>query len=219
MKDTNRRNYEACKRDVQWSVDFTALVSPHPMFATKFANLTAIVDEIEAKAAAQAFAIGETSEEFGQKEDSRENLRQKVSDVSDAGAAAEPDHPGIQDVFRYRRSMSDADLLATARAFVLRDPEFGTIIENYGAGKTWVADLTTLADGFENAFNEASSALGSRAAAVAEINQLIAQAMQIKRTLDKMVPLFVNDTGAIAAWNTATHVERAPKKTPKPPTP
>jgi len=41
--------------------------------------------------------------------------------------------------------------------------------------------------------------------------------MQLKRTLDKMVPLyFGSDAGAMAAWNTATHVERAPEKKKKP---
>lgn len=37
--------------------------------------------------------------------------------------------------------------------------------------------------------------------------------MKIKRSLDKMVPLyFGSDAGAMAAWHTVTHVERAPEK-------
>lgn len=47
-------------------------------------------------------------------------------------------------------------------------------------------------------------------------------AMQLKPSLDKMVPLyFGTDAGAVAAWHTATHVERSPKKLKisTPPTP
>ncbi|HMT08941.1 MAG TPA: hypothetical protein PKA82_13130 [Pyrinomonadaceae bacterium] len=218
MKDSNRRDFEACKRDVKWSVDFSTFVPVGSMLATKFAALSAMVDSIEAKASAQAFAVGETGEEFEQKDDARRTLRTKVANVSDAAVAAEPDHPGIQEVFRFRRNMSDADLLATARAFVLREGEFGDIISEFCGNATWAPELTIAANGFEAATDDASGALGSRAAAVAEINQDVAAAMQIKRTLDKMVPLFVSDTGALAAWAVATHVERAPKK-PKPPTP
>lgn len=217
MKDSNRRDYEACKRDVQWSVDYVALIPVGTVFETKFAAMSAKVDSIEAKAGDQMLAIGETGEEFDQKGDSRSELRQKVSDISDAAVAAEPDNPGIQEVFRFRRNMNDADLLATARAFVLREPEFGAVIKDYSNNGSWSAQLTAAADAFEAAIDQASSALGSRAAAVAEINQEVAGAMQIKRTLDKMVPLFITDTGALAAWNTATHVERAPKSKPKPP--
>ena len=219
MKDSNRRDYEACKRDVQWSVDYTGLIPGGSVFETKFIALKAKVDSIEAKAGGQMLAIGETAEEFDQKTDSRSELRQKVSDASDAAVAAEPDFPGIQEVFRFRRNMNDADLLATGRAFVLRDPEFGAIIKDYSGNGSWAIDLTAAADAFEGSTNQASSALGSRAAAVAEINQDVADAMQLKRTVDKMVPLFITDIGALAAWNTATHVERAPKSKPKPPTP
>ena len=217
MKDSNRRDYEACKRDVQWSVDYVGLIPGGTIFETKFIDLKTRVDSIEAKASGQMFAIGETAEEFDQKTDSRSKLRQKLSDASDAAVAAEPDNPGIQEVFRFRRNMSDADMIATGRAFVLREPEFGAVIKEYSNNGNWAPELTAAADAFEDATNQASSALGSRAAAVAEIDQEIADTMQVKRTLDKLVPLWITDIGALAAWNTATHVERAPKSKPKPP--
>ena len=88
MKDSNRRDYEACKRDVKWSVDYTALIPVGSMLETKFAALSAMIAAIEAKASAQAFAIGETGEEFDQKDDARRLLRKLVASVSDAAVAA-----------------------------------------------------------------------------------------------------------------------------------
>lgn len=218
MNDKNRRRYEACKRCVQWSVDYAAGIPGGSMIATKFADLSAKVDEIEAKAGSQISAVASSGEEFGQKDISREDLVEGCSRVANAARAAEPDNPGIQDRFRFRRNLNDADLLATARSFVEGNAEWGAIIKDYGGGNTWAADLTALADAFEAAINEAASAAGSRSATTAEINQAVAEGMQLKRTCGWLVQnYFDGDAGALAAWDTAAHVENPPQ--PNQPTP
>lgn len=219
MNDKNRRRYEACKRCVQWAIDYAAGLPGAGAIVTKFAALAAKVNEIEALAGAQMTAIGESGQEFDQKGGSREDLIDPMTRVANAARAAEPDFPGIQARFRFRRNLNDADLLAKSRSFIEAENDFSSIIEEYGGGTSWVADLTAAADAFEAAINEASSAVGSRSATTAQINQAVAEAMQLKRTCGFLVPNYLgDDVGAMAAWQTAAHVENAPS-TPTPPTP
>ncbi len=52
------------------------------------------------------------------------------------------------------------------------------------------------------------------------MNDKIATMIALKSTITHMVPNFcTNNPGAIAAWQSAAHVEAAPKVKPKPPTP
>jgi hypothetical protein len=54
----------------------------------------------------------------------------------------------------------------------------------------------------------------------AEFNDKMSQMTALKSTITHMVPNFCSgNPGAIAAWNSAAHVEAPPKKKPTPPTP
>ena len=223
MNDKNRWRVEAGQRCVQWIADHSAGIPVLSVFETKALLLGTKVSQIQTIAGQQIAAGAAMGAETEQKGNSREDLMDKMTFIANAARAAEPDNPGIQDRFRYRRNLNDADLLATARSFVNGDAEWGAILVAFGAGATWAADLTTLADDFETAFNEATSAAQSRSAATAEINQAVAEMMQLKRTVEMFVKnYFAGDVGALAAWYTAAHVENppaTPEDSPPPPPP
>lgn len=81
-------------------------------------------------------------------------------------------------------------------------------------------DVTTASDAYEASFGQQDSAVGSRIAKNAETGDKVAQMIALKATVTHMVPNFAaNNPGAIAAWNSAAHVEAPPKAKPKPPTP
>ena len=80
-------------------------------------------------------------------------------------------------------------------------------------------DVTTACDAYEAAFGQQDSSAGSRIAKNAELGDKFAQMIALKSTIGHMVPNFCSgNPGAIAAWNTAAHVESPPKKK-VPPTP
>ncbi|MGQ0540684.1 MAG: hypothetical protein ACT4O9_02390 [Blastocatellia bacterium] len=73
---------------------------------------------------------------------------------------------------------------------------------------------------FELSMGQQDSAKGSSVGKNALLNEKMDTTMQLKRTLSLMVPNFcVGNTEAIAAWNSAAHVEEPPKKPNPPPTP
>ena len=83
-------------------------------------------------------------------------------------------------------------------------------------------DVTTVCDAYEASFGQQDSAVGSRIAKNAEVNDKVAQMIALKSTITHMIPNFAaNNPGAIAAWTSAAHVEAPPKKKvpPTPPTP
>lgn len=83
----------------------------------------------------------------------------------------------------------------------------------------WSTLVTAACDAFEASIGQQDSAVGSRIAKNAEINDNLIQMIALKTTISHMVPNFCSgNPGAIASWTSAAHVESPPKKK-LPPTP
>lgn len=219
MNDKNRRYLESGQRCRQWIIDFVALIPAGSMFETKTGLLTAIVDLLEDLLGEVEGFVGEGLSATDVKGSERLDLLEIMSKVRDAARAAEFDHPGTRDRYRYTTNMSYQDLLATGRAFAAGGAADKALIESYGAPPGWDALVTTACDAFEASMGQQDSAVGSRVAKNAEVNAKMEEFIALKASVGHMVPNFCSgNPGAIAAWNTAAHVEKAPEKS-KPPTP
>lgn len=220
MNDNNRRNLESGQRCRQWIVDFVALIPGGSMFETKTAALTAVVNDLEALAGQIEAFKGEGLSATDVKGSERLDLLDIMSKARDAARAAEPDVPGTRDRYRYTANMSHQELLAAGRSFAEGGATDEALLESYGAPNKWPLACTTACDAFEAAFGQQDSAVGSRIAKNAEFNDKMSQMTALKSTISHMVPNFCStNPGAIAAWNSAAHVEAPPKSKPKPPTP
>lgn len=220
MNDKNRRYLEAGQRCRQWIVDFVALIPGGSMFETKTTALTALVNDLETLAGeAEAFK-GEGLSATDVKGSERIDLLDIMEKIRDAARAAEPDNPGTRDRYRYTTNMSHQALLAAGRSFAAGGADDGSLLRDYGAPTNWPTTVTTASDAFEAAFGQQDSAVGGRIAKNAEFNDKMDQMIATKATITHMVPNFcTGNPGAIAAWNSAAHVESPPKKKDKPPTP
>lgn len=128
---------------------------------------------------------------------------------------------GVADKFKFQRNLTDEALLARARAFITETESYETDFIAYGLPATFTADLIAAADAFEASFSQTASAQAEHIAATADISAVIRQGMIIVRTLDAVVTnIFASNPGKLAAWNSASHVEKPPKpKAPVPPEP
>ncbi|MEQ1923118.1 MAG: hypothetical protein ABL952_11490 [Pyrinomonadaceae bacterium] len=220
MNDKTRRYVECGQRCRQWIVDFVALIPGGSLFETKTALLTAIVNEIENLAGAVASFVGEGLSATDVKGSERIDLLDIMAKVRNAARAAEFDNPGTRDRYRYTTTMADQALLAAGRSFALGEPDDGSLLTSYGAPSHWWSLVTDACNAFEASFGQQDSALGGRVAKNAEINAKLNDFVALKSTISHMVPNFcASEPGAIAAWNSAAHIEEAPKKKPTPPTP
>lgn len=220
MNDKNRRYLESGQRCRQWIIDFVALIPVGSMFETKTGLLTAVVNVLETLLGEVEGFVGEGLSATDVKGSERLDLLEIMSRVRDAARAAEFDHPGTRDRYRYTSNMSHQDLLATGRAFAAGGADDLALLMSYGAPFGWPTSVTAACDAFEASMGQQDSAVGSRVAKNAEVNAKMEEFIALKASVGHMVPNFCQgNPGAIAAWNTAAHVEAAPKAKPKPPTP
>lgn len=216
MNDSDRQRYEMLVRVKQFGIDNAGDFSG--IATTKFSEIGTLVDDTEAKSAAQQSGFSEAAQQFEVKDTARENLRDLMSDTARTARSMEYEFDGIADKFRFQRNMSDADLLARARAFIIEAAPYNANFKDYGLSPDIVAELTPLADAFEATFATTASATSEHVAATAEISSKIREGMVAVRILDGIVQnKYSNDPGKLAAWLSAKHVEKAPKKqTPTP---
>lgn len=98
------------------------------------------------------------------------------------------------------------------RSFALGGVQDSQLLIDYGAPATWVADITAACDAWEADMGQQDSAVGTRVGKGAELTAKRDEFMQLKRTVDHMVPNYcASDISALAAWDSASHVELPPK--------
>lgn len=216
MNDSDIRRYEMQVKANQFGIDngadFTGIAT------TKFSELGTLVNDAENKAAAQQSGFSEAAQQFEVKDTARENLRDEMSDISRTAKSMEYEFDGIADKFRFQRNMSDANMLAKARAFHTESLPYDQNFQDYGLHKDFRVHLNDAADAFEATFSTTATATAEHVAATADTSSKVRQGMVIVRILDGIVRnRYANDPGKLAAWISASHVEKAPKK--KAPTP
>ena len=183
-----------------------------------FALVNTIVNQFQASGGEQMAAIGESGQQVEIKGTNRENMRAQMSAISLLARSMEYAFDGISNKFRMPRNRNDADLLAAARAFATEAVAYQADFIAYGLPVTFIADLTADADAFDASLSDTAGAKADRAEATAEIEDWVTQGMRARRILDGIVKIkYANDVGKLAAWTTASHIEKAPKK--KAPTP
>jgi hypothetical protein len=219
MNDYIRRNLESGQRCRQWFIDFSSLVPMGSIFETKSDEFTVTVNSLETTAGQQEAAESEGLSATDVKGSERADLIARMEPVRTAARAAEYDHPGTRDRYKFTRSMSHQNLLAAGRSFVTGGATDDALLTSYGAPTDWPIDLATACDEFEATFGIQDSAKGQSVAKNAELHAGVETMNRLKGALRHLVQNYAaGNPGALAAWATAAHVEKPPKK-PTPPTP
>ena len=111
------------------------------------------------------------------------------------------------------RGNNDAQLLAAARSFLTEATLHKADFIAYGMPEDFLEDLQADIEAFEAALGMTSSATDSHVEATAAIDEAIRNGMIIVRILNGIVKnVFRNDVGKLAAWLSASHIERPSKK-------
>ena len=220
MRDIERRRLKTLKRCVQFFKDNLADLNVG-ILKVKFLALEALVDLADSLSADVVSNIGEGAGATEQKSTIKENLRDKCDAISETAKGMEPDFDGISAIFRFRRNLNEADLLAKAMGFAQSAIPYEADFIAHFLPATFLADLNADIAAFETALNTQTSKTDGRIEAHAELATAISDGMKIKRSLKSLVRnRYAGDPGKIAAWESASHVEKAPEKEdPVPPTP
>lgn len=212
MNDSERRRVEMFIRVRQFGTDNAADFPAGTIGAAQFAVIDGVLGETEQFAGEQAAGFGDARQLFVTKDTARENLRDDLYEIVRTARSMEYQIDGIAAKFRMPRSQSDQSLLAIARAFYAETEQYDADFQAYGLDIKFRLDLQTAIDAFENGLEPTGTAIDEQVAATANIGEAIRRGMVARRILEGVVKnKYRNNVGKLAAWLSASHIERNPK--------
>lgn len=213
MNDQDRRRFDAFVRIIQFGVESAADFPANSIGKAQFDEIAAVVALLDELAANKAVSFGEARFAFIGKGSARENLRAEMSEIVRTARSMAYKFPGIEAKFRMQRGNNDQQMLAAARAFAVEAAPFNADFIAYGLPPTFIAELQDAIEAFEASLAPAGAAIDAQVAATAEIDSAIRRGMIARRILDGVVKnKYRNNVGKLAAWLSASHIEKAPKK-------
>lgn len=213
MKDTERRRYETFLRVREFITGRAAQFPTTTLAGELLTRLNSVIDEMDAHTTAQSSGRSATLESSTSKAASRDELRRDLDAISRTARAMALSTPGLEDKFRAPRGVSDQELLATARAFAADAQPLKTEFTRRGLPDDFLDDLNSDIEEFEQAINQKIQKRGLQVAATAAIDSALERGLNVARELDAIMRnQFANDPASLASWLSASHTERAPKK-------
>lgn len=213
MNDRVRTRFDAFIRVAQFGTDNAADFPAGNIARAQFDEIVAVITLINQLEAQHAVSFGEARFAFAGKDDKRENLREDLREIARTARSMAYQFPGIDLKFRLGNNLSDANLLALGRAFRQESGEFEADMIAYDLPADFRDDLQTDTDAFEQSLSEPGTAIDAQVAATAELAAAVRRGMIAKRILDGVIKnKYRNNVGKLAAWLSASHVEKAPKK-------
>lgn len=216
MNDQERNYYNAFVRVRDFGAENATDFPAGSVGATNFAIIAAAVEEMEASGGTQA--SGATRESTTSKSVALAELLADIRAINRTARAMAIDEAGVGELFRMPRGGSEQNLLAVARAFLADAAPLESRFIDYGLPADFLADLQAAINAVEQAVTEKSAAIDDRVGATASIGATVKDALNALRRLRAIVPnKYRSDPKKLAAWTSASHVERAPRKKPTPP--
>lgn len=218
MRDIEIRESEAVVRMRDFGVESAADFPALSLGGRKFAALNALAGEIDQLGAQQSEGQGAARTSTEAKRAARERVRRAMRAISDTAQAMELTMPGISNTFRMPKSNGDEALINAARAFVSSATPLKNQFIQFELPETFIDELTMAIEEFEGAAGSRNLNTRKRVSATAALRDALERGMRIRRELDPIVRNKYRDNPAkLAAWESASRVERAPRKRAKTP--
>ncbi len=219
MNDSQTKTYEMFRRVDGFGAERAADFPASSLGGEKFAALGGVIDELEEQGTAQSAGGSAARTSTGAKRAAREELRQQMAAISETARAMESARPGLAASFRMPNTNGDQALLTAAGAFVEAAEPLKNEFIRHELPATFLEDLNAARSAFESALSSQNQNTGRRVTATAAIEAVIERGRQIVRELDAIVSnKYRKDHATLAAWESASRVERLPRKK-KPPIP
>ena len=217
MKSKERRRYDMFTRVGQFGTDNAADFPVGSVGAAQFAEVVAVINMLDQLTGNQSIGLNDARYSFAGKNTARENLREDLSDIAMTARSMVYQFPNIDEKFRLPRNKNDQQLLAAARAFLAEATAMKNDFIAYGMPSDFTDDLQADIETFENCFNMTGNAIDTHTEATAAIDGAVRRGMIAVRTLNGVIRnVYRNNPGKLAAWTSASHVERTAKKAPEP---
>ena len=140
-------------------------------------------------------------------------IRADIRTINKTARSLAVDNPAIADLFRMPAGNNEQTLLAAARAFLTNATPLEAQFIAFDMPVDFLTDLQNDIAEFEQSLTEQSSAIDGRVSATAAIGNAVKTGLDALRRLRAIVTNKYRDNPAkLAAWTSASHVTRPPKK-------
>lgn len=217
MTDNDNRRYEMFLRVRQLGTDEAASLASNTFVNNLFNSLTQVISELETHASAQASGLTTARQSTRSKAVARDELERDLSAISRTARSMSSSVPGLEQKFRPARDLKDQDLLTAARMFASDATPLKMEFIKRGLPPTFLDDLNDDITAFEQALTQRTQGTETHVNATATIDDLIERGMNTVRELDPIMRnIFDDNPGKLAAWLSASRVERAPRRAAQP---
>lgn len=212
MKADEVRRLEMFRRVRDFGVTHADSFAAGSIARQLFNSVQTALDQLEDAGATQSAAGNAARQSTAGKDVARVELREIMSAMSRTALAMSYETPGIEERFRLPRKDNDQELLNTARAFFAEAAPMKAEFIKYEMPPDFLETLSQKIDNFERAILGQITGTKTRIEARATIDAAIEQGMEAVRRLSPIVRnKFRDDPATLAAWESASHVERAPR--------
>lgn len=171
-------------------------------------EIETVLGLIEQYGGEQALEFGSARFAFNTKGINRENLREILEDFETAARSLAYKIPGIDLIFNIPRNLTDAQMLAVARAFADQAPNYEADLKRR-LGVRYLQDLTAAITAFENSQIAPESASDLQVEATAQLDQAVRRGMVARRILQEIMKLkYKHNPARKRAWDSASHIDR-----------
>jgi hypothetical protein len=209
--DTKRQ--EMFIRAHEYGVQYASTFPAGSYGALLLGKLGEVVDGLNSHALDQSKGRSSVRESSGSKAAARDELVRRMEAVTRTARVMAFTMPGLEDKFRLSRSVGDQSLMRLARTFADDAAPLKAEFIMRGLPTDFIEELREAADNFAAAINRRAQGRGKHVAATAAIDDFIERGLHVVRELDALVRnTFASDPSALAAWESASHVERPARK-------
>ncbi|HZT59878.1 MAG TPA: hypothetical protein VFA21_14805 [Pyrinomonadaceae bacterium] len=179
--------------------------------AELFALVAMIIAEMEGHATSQDTGRRAAKERTVQTKAALQSLRADLEALSRTARAMKRTTPGIADKFQMPRSSGAQASLIAARSFATNAEPLKDEFIRRGMSPTFREDLGAKIEALSDSIGSRAEKAGARVAATVAISEASEKGRDAVGELDAVVRnVFREDHSALAEWESASHVERAP---------
>jgi hypothetical protein len=219
MDDSQNRTLQTAVRVRGFDAQHIADFSESGVARQLFNQLVAGIANVESLAAAQFSGIGKARQGTKSRNEARLALREAIDAIFRVARIM-----GIDAQFQRLTGNSDEDLISTATAYATHALPLKSQFIAHEMPADFIDDLNDNVAALRASIATQGDAVGDHVAASAALDEAVDDLVENMRNQDGfMKNKYANNPGVLAEWLSASHIERAPRRTkatepPPPPT-
>ena len=224
MNDLEHKRYQMLTRVRAFGARHASAFPADALGGQSFAEVGAVITALAGYDTAQSVGRGGARESTVSKATPRAALYEHLLAINVTARALALDTPGLETKFRMPRSGTDQALITAGRAFAADAVPLAGACQQHEMPANGIAALHADIAALEEAISGRAHNRDSHVAATASLDATVERGIKAVQRLNAIVRnKFRDDPAALAAWESASHVERrsrtiAPPQ-PEPPQP